>query len=387
VPGGRDLTAFLQALAVSILGVLPAYLVAALAVHLREEFSIGIARIGLSTALFFTVAGFFAKVSGSLVQRVGHQNGLALSASVSAVALLCGGLAYTFPLLLVALLLGGVSNAIAQPAANLTLSKFISDDRLGLAFGVKQSSVPAATMLGGSALPVLALMGGWRSVWLTAAGAGLLVVAWVIIRAPIAHVRENPKRRGEIRTGSASTMLVLTGGAALAAATSTAVGVFLVDSAVASGMPIGHAGMMLAACSLCGLFSRVSLGWLSDKFPQVPLYLVISGLLVLGALGQALLSIGGPRTILAGSFLAYAAGFAWPGLFHLAVVRMHRHSAAAATGYLQTGLSLGAAAGPLLFGLTVSTASYRCAWVAAGAISLLAAVAVRAGHRRTLILE
>jgi MFS family permease len=67
-------------------------------------------------------------------------------------------------------------------------------------------------------------------------------------------------------------------------------------------------------------------------------------------------------------------------VLHFAVIRDNRGAAASVTGFVQTGLSLGAATGPLLFGL-VAQASYTAAWIMTAALSLAGAVTVRVSRR------
>ncbi len=66
---------------------------------------------------------------------------------------------------------------------------------------------------------------------------------------------------------------------------------------------------------------------------------------------------------------------------HFAVIRDNRGAAASVTGFVQTGLSLGAAGGPLLFGVVAQAASYSAAWLTAAALSLAGAVTVRVSRR------
>ena len=79
--------------------------------------------------------------------------------------------------------------------------------------------------------------------------------------------------------------------------------------------------------------------------------------------------------------MAYGMGWAWTGLFHFAVIKDNRAAAASVTGFVQTGLSLGAASGPLVFGIVAQTASYTAAWTTAAVLSLLAAVTIRISRR------
>ena len=81
-----------------------------------------------------------------------------------------------------------------------------------------------------------------------------------------------------------------------------------------------------------------------------------------------------------GPALAFGAGWAWPGLFNLAIVLANPASPAAATGVTQTGTYLGAVAGPLLFGFVAEHLSYGWSWTLAAVMSWMAAAAVWAGR-------
>ncbi|MDK3258472.1 MFS transporter [Blastococcus capsensis] len=74
-------------------------------------------------------------------------------------------------------------------------------------------------------------------------------------------------------------------------------------------------------------------------------------------------------------------GWGWTGLFHFAVIRDDRSAAASVTGFVQTGLSLGAGAGPLLFGVIAQAFSYTAAWLTTAGLCLVAAVIMRIGRR------
>lgn len=371
----------LQALSVAIVGVLPAFLVGALAVQLRADLGMSLAGIGLATATLFAVSGSLARVLGALVQRLGSRRGMTLAGSLSTLSLVGVGLAPSPPALLAALVVGGVGNAVAQPAANLRLSELVREGRLGLAFGVKQSAIPVATLLGGLAVPGIALVVGWRWALAAAAVLGVIVVVTASLYGRTARPQplgeDDVTDRGLPRRG----LLVLTIGAGLGAAASTSLGIFLVDSGVAAGLAPGTSGLLFAGCSLLGLIGRIGFGALADRHPTRSTYLFIAGLLAWGAVGYLLLALGQTWTFAAGSVLAYGAGWSWPGLFHFAIVKDNRRAAASATGFVQTGLSLGAGGGPLGFGFLVEATSYRTAWLVAAALSVVAAVTIRTGRR------
>lgn len=378
---GRPVTTLLQAVSITTTGVLPAFLLGALAVQIRDDLNLGPTQMGIAAATLFAVSGILARPLGRVVQRVGAGRGMVISASLATVALAGAGAAPSFPVLVAALFIGGTANAMAQPSANLGISRAIGTHRLGLAFGVKQSSIPAASLLGGLAVPGVALVLGWRYAFFFGAGLALCLALWALVRgqAPMAATTaaEHPEDRGTPRAG----LVVLTIGAGLAAAAATSLGVFLVDSMVQSGIEPSTAGYLFAAAAVVGLAIRILLGALMDRMPTRSPYVLIANLLVAGVVGYWMLSVGSTTLMVIGVLLAYSAGWTWPGLLHFAVVRDNRLAAASATGVVQTGLSLGAAGGPLLFGLLVTATSYSTAWVVAGFVALAAAITFRIGRR------
>jgi MFS family permease len=374
--------ATLQAVAVSVLGVLPAFLTGALAVQIRADLDVGLGMFGFAAATLFGVSGLCARLGGRVVQRLGSRKGTALAAVLSILSLTAIGLARSPVWLMAALAIGGLGNAVAQPSANLGISELVTERRLGLAFGIKQSSIPAATLLGGLAVPGIALVFGWR--WAVAAAVALAValLIWTQATGRDAHGRARPAETGEPDKGlPRGGLIVLTLGGFLGSAAATPIGVFLVDSAVSSGVTPGAAGLLFAACSVVGIVSRVGFGLLADRHPDRSRYLFIANLLAGGAIGYGLLASAEVPMVVAGSFLAYCMGWAWTGLFHFAVIKDNRANAAAVTGFVQTGLSLGAASGPLFFGIVAQTFTYTAAWLTAGVLSLLAAVTIRLSRR------
>ncbi|MBG6216871.1 MFS family permease [Arthrobacter sp. CAN_A6] len=371
----------LQAVTVTTLGVLPAFLVGALAVQIRADLGIGPAEMGIAAATLFAVSGICARWLGRLVQRIGAAKGVVASAVLAAIALTGAGLAPSFGVLIAALAVGGLANGLAQPAANLGISRAVSPGRLGLAFGIKQCSIPAAGLIGGLAVPGIALVLGWRYAFALGVVLAVSLALWAGLKAqgtpPSTSGAAAPADRGTPRRG----LVLLAIGAGLAAAAATSMGVFLVDSAVESGMSPSAAGFLFAGAALLGLLIRIALGAAMDRYPQRSPYILVANLLTLGVAGYVLLAFGSSTAFVLGALLTYAAGWTWPGLVHFAVVRDNRHGAASATGVLQTGLSLGAAAGPLLFGFLVAATSYRTAWLTAAVVALLAAATFRLGRR------
>ncbi len=168
-PGWRTLA---SVIGVVTGGALPGFLTGGVSVQLRADLGFGESGLGFAVGAFFTAAALSSAVLGRTAERLGPSRAMQASAVVSVVSLLgVAAGARSFTTLLLWLAVGGVANALAQPAANLFIARTVEASRLGMAFAVKQSGIPAATLLGGLAVPAIALTVGWR--WAFVAGAAV----------------------------------------------------------------------------------------------------------------------------------------------------------------------------------------------------------------------
>jgi predicted MFS family arabinose efflux permease len=365
-----------------ILGVLPAFLVGSLSVLLREDLGLTETQLGTAVSVFFASSALTSVLGGRVSERIGARRAMIAAAAGSGAALLgVATIARDWLSLSALLAVAGVANALSQPATNLALAEGIAPARQGLAFGIKQAANPAATMVAGSAVPLLGLTVGWRWAF---AGAALAAVAFRFAAPPSA---QGGRVRSPVRPRGApdAALILLAVGAALGTAAATAMGAFYVESAVRHGISAAVAGLWLALGGLAGISARIGWGWLADRRDGGNL-VTVSWLQVAGAPALVLLGYAVSVPVLALATLpAYALGWGWNGLFHLAVVRQHRAAPAAATGVVSSGLYAGGMVGPLSFGFAAQHSSFAVAWGLAGAALLAAAVTMRVGRRRLLV--
>jgi MFS family permease len=377
-----DVLATLQAVGLAIFAVLPAFLTGALAVGIRTDLRFGPAALGLAVAWFFVSAALTATVLGQLVERLGLRASLTVGTAASALALAGIATAPRYAVLLLAMTIGGAANAMVQPAVNALLSDRIPPTKLGLAFGIKQSAIPAASLLGGLAIPTLVTVVGWRGTFGVAAflAAVSAAGAWARTGRPATATASRPRRRlrelPEMRS-----LVILSAGGMLGAAAATSLGAFLVDAGVASGLRESRAGLLMAFASSLSVIARVGLGWDADRRPSRSRYGTIGLLLSVGVAGYLLLTSDVPALYVVGAMLAFAGGWGWPGLFHFAVVSQNRGTPGAVTGVVQAGISLGAGLGPLTFGVIAEWAGYDAAWWFAAALSAASALTFLAGRQ------
>lgn len=366
----------------NVLAVLPVFLVAALSVPMRREFGHSEVGLGLAVSLFFGVSAFASIGGGWYAQRFGARASIAAGATGSALCLVgLGVLANDLRDLMILLALGGVANAISQPGANLVLAQVVPKRWQGVSFGLKQASVPIATLLAGLAIPVLALTVGWRWAFVAPVGLAVLLLSmWPRGMVPGGDpLLRLPAHRLRHLYGP---LLVLTAAAAFGSAAANAMGAFFVESAVAKGTTEGAAGLWLSAGSVCGAGGRILWGWIADRRGGDHL----RGVGLLMAAGAAamvgLAHASRPGLVALATAVAFGAGWGWTGLLNFSVVQRHGPTPALAIGIVTTGVFLGGAIGPATFGLLVRHLGYSTAWTAAAAALLTAAglVALRSGR-------
>jgi MFS family permease len=377
----------LWAIAVATCGVVPVFLTGGLAVQIRTELGFGSAALGIAVSLFFTTQALTSAPFGRMVERIGSRRGMQAASLGSSVSLLCIALfASSRNSLFGFLVLGGLANAVAQVAANLALARGVRTERQGLAFGMKQAAIPAATLLSGLAVPLVGTTIGWRWAF-TGCALGAFAIACTVPETTEGQVRHHTNEHsGDMRP---MPLILLALGIGLGSAAAVPLGAFTVESGVAAGLQVGFAGFLLAAGGVVGIVARLALGWLADRRSAGHLR-IVANMLIAGTAGFVLLATGVSWLFVIGTLLAFGAGWGWHGLFNFAVVKYNPNTPAAATGITQTGASAGSAAGPFLFGVIAESTSYGVAWLSAGAAAMAAVAAILAGrwmlirHLRTL---
>ena len=355
-----------HAVAAGAASVLPGFLVGALALQIRSDLDVRVEAVAAGVTVFFVAGALGAGWGGRLADHIGALRAIRRCVLVTAASLAAMALAPSLVVLFALLAVAGVANSVTQPAINLFVAEQIPGDRQGLGFGIKQSGIPAAILVSGLALPLLALPLGWRPTLALCALVPLAVALALPRRGP-----EHVSRRTASRRPSRALLLTALG-AALGTAGPSALGAYLVASAVDVGIDEGLAGLLAAGASGLSLATRVALGARADRRRDYGLAVVVV-LLAAGSLGFALMASDAAGVFVLGALVAFTLGWGWPGLFNLAVVDANRDTPGSATGVSQTGIYVGAAGGPAAFGALAAGAGYGSAWVAVAVTTLLSA--------------
>lgn len=372
----RDQLVIVFAIAATTATTLPVFLAGALEPVLVRSIGLRPELEGLAVGSFF-LAGVVGAVgvarslhrvpAGALVRAAAMLSSMA-SAAVALVV-------RNPPAFVVALVAAGIANGILQPGVNEILARTVHVGRRGWAFGVKQAAIPAATLLAGLALPLIALRSSWR---LAYAAAGLLAFVIAVLGAPKVQGGFSARPPGAFHPPRA--LFTVVAAMALGAGSANALGAFGVASLVHDGIPAAIAGYLAALGSAAGLATRLGMGWISDRHLERPLRWV-GGMLALGAVGYLGLASGVRPVLLAALLVGYAGGWGWNGLVNFAASRVWPHHTGQATGLVQAGAFAGSVIGPIGFGLVVRTAGFHVAWVVGALAAVLAAAGMTLGSR------
>jgi len=329
----------------------------------------------------------FSLPAGRLADRWGVRptflGGLALGAGGLALA----GAAPAFSLFLVCLFLAGIGWSVVNPVLGKAIVDLFPVRERGVAMGIKQMGLTVGGVISALVLPRVAAAWSWRAaIAVCALTMGAPVLASWRILAPLAAARvEAAAMAGAPRADNwwwlrRPPLLTLFGaGLALGMVQSAVLAYLPLYGVEVLGLGAVAAGGLVAAAQAGGAAARVGLGAASDRWlgGRRPPWLVVSSLI-----GAAVFASYAMRPTLDGvtaAALAFAAGIGahgWVGVYFIA--------SAEAGGPRQSGLLSGVsfaaivvgllAGAPCFGGILQATDSYRAAWGAFAALSVLVAV-------------
>lgn len=143
--------------------MVPAFLVGAMSGSIGTDLGFDAAVTGLIVTSCYLVAAIVALPMGRFAERVGAGVCLTLGVLLSVAGCLAAAIlvAHWWHLLLLMAALGATLPMVDTGAAR-ACTTVVPPRRRAIAFGVKEASVPLASLLAGLAVPVLAATVGWR---------------------------------------------------------------------------------------------------------------------------------------------------------------------------------------------------------------------------------
>jgi MFS family permease len=366
---------------------------------LAAEFGVGYAALGLLLTVENLATTLCQTPVGFLVDRFGARRLLLVGLGTMSAAVALMGVAPGYAALLALMAVAGVGNSVFHPADYAILAGRVAPARLGRAFSLHTFAGHVGWALAPAVIVALTAVLGWRGALFAAGLCGLAGLAVMASQGRVLDAEAPPARRatpspsekpgsGERRRLLLSPpMLLFFGYMALAALASGGLNGFTVAVLVDQrGAALTEANGALTALLVAGALGVLLGGQLADRTRRHDLVITggfLAAAAVLAAVSAFVLPLGAVIVALAGVGLML-------GAIRPSRDMMVRAAAPAGTvgrvfGFVTTGMNVGGAAAPLLFGWLIDRGQGTLVFVAAGGCMLLALAAALLGNRRALM--
>jgi predicted MFS family arabinose efflux permease len=263
-------------------------------------------------AIFSVIAALAGITFGRFADRLGRRRMAIAGLAAMAFASAAGATVTNIPALLATRVVEGVgfiAMAVSIPPLLASVATTPADRRLAL--GLWSSYIPMGSAIVLLAAPLVIAFGGWRTLWLGAAGAAALAAC--AIAASVRGANEPAAIREPFWAGART---VIAAGAPLvagiafgayAASYFILVG-FLPTILVASGRGVGVAALLTLIVVVANGLGNISGGIASRRFARVPVLVVGAGILGAGGALEYLTGLPLWLRVGAASIAAYAGG-------------------------------------------------------------------------------
>ncbi|PUE19587.1 MFS transporter [Limnohabitans sp. WS1] len=362
-----------------------------------QEFGWRYAELGMLSSLFFVISGLGQAGAGFVVDRWGARPVLLTSMALYILACLQAYAAQSYAGLMVVAVLAGLGNAPFHPVNFTILNQRVSTPRLGYAFSVHGVSGNLGWALAPVFFSVCAAWWGWRHAFLAASVLYALILVLLLIHrqhlvtipAPVAS---SPSMR-ERGSGQGSALAILRMPVVwwcflfflLSTVTLAVVQNFAVPILNAlHGISLEQASMTLTAYMLLGAVGILIGGFLAARFAQVT-DRVVALCMVAAALLMALCASGwlGPQaTLWLLALTGFAVGIGGPSRDLMIKKGTPKEATGRVYGLVYSGLDVGFALSPLVFGLFMDQGWYTATLLGAALVLFISAgVALGVGQR------
>jgi MFS transporter, FSR family, fosmidomycin resistance protein len=358
-----------------------------------QEFGLSFAQVGLLMSVFFVISGIGQALSGFVVDKLGARPVLFAALATFFAACLVAANAQGYAWLIAAAALAGLANCPFHPIDFSILNQRVSTPRLGYAFSVHGLS----GSLGWALTPILlvGLMGiiGWRNAyWVTAGVYALVFVVLLINREQLVTSVVKKQETGAATASSLDFLKLSVVWWCFAFFLLSTITLAVVQSYSASilkamhGVSLQAATATLTAYMLASALGILLGGFVSARMGAQRSDRVIAVCMSVGAACMMLAGTGwlgawGSMTLLA--LTGLAVGIGGPSRDMLIKRATPKGATGRVYGTVYSGLDVGFAVAPLIFGLMMDRQLYSLTMISSAFALVLAVFAALAVGRRT----
>ena len=359
-----------------------------------REFGLSFSDVGLLVTLFFVVSGSGQALSGFLVDRIGARPVLFASMVIFALAAVSAATATGYSGLVLTALLAGLGNAPFHPADFTILNQRVSEPRLGYAFSAHGLTGNLGWALAPVFLVGISAVANWRVAYWCAALLYVLVL-WVLWANRERLATSTAKSRAADTRYVASTEHPLA--YMKLAVVWWCFGFFMLSTMTLAviqtfapsilqqlhGVSFEAASMTLSAYMVSAAVGMLVGGWVAVKkaaySDRVVAYAMAAGAALLLLCATSVL--GATGTMLGLAATGFAVGVGGPSRDMMIRKATPASSTGRVYGTVYSGLDVGFALSPLVFGALMDAGRYQ-ATLAGAALVLFASVGLALGVGR-----
>ncbi|MEW5888350.1 MAG: MFS transporter [Pseudomonadota bacterium] len=330
---------------------------------LMKDFSLSFTEAGALMTMFFVVSGVGQALAGFVVDRIGARRVLLAGMALFALAGLSLGVASGYAFLMLAAALAGLGNSVFHPADFTVLNRRVSPPRLGHAFSVHGLSGNLGWALAPMSLTTIAAAFHWRTAAL--ATAGVAACAFLVVFLWRGATEDLPVHAARSAAEPAPSAFALFGSGAVWMCFAF---FFLVTAAFGAlqnyapavlnhvyGLSLAAAAAGLAAFLLGGAGGILVGGFLANRGEGHDRLIALALLAAAAvALALALGTVPSWSVSLLMGAMGFCAGVAGPSrdllVRRAATSRFGQGSFGRVYGFVYSGLDIGLAVAPLIFG-------------------------------------
>ena len=357
----------------------------------KQEFGLSYSELGMLMTVFFVISGIGQALSGFWVDKVGARPVLFAAVFIFLLAAIVAGSATSYLWLIAAAALAGLGNAPFHPCDFTILNQRVSQARLGHAY----SAHGLTGNLGWALAPVfyvsITALSNWRTAYMVAAGlyAVVLLVLWVnrdrLLTQVIVHTPQATHSSG---TAAFLKMPVVWWCFAFFLFTTMTLAViqnFSVSILKALyGVSVEAASTTLTAYMLSGAAGIFVGGFVASK--PISSDKTVAASMVAGAVLLALCAtgwLGATGTMVVLAITGFAIGIGNPSRDMMIKKATPKGATGRVYGTVYSGLDVGFAVSPLIFGRLMDQGMYAASLYGAAFILLISVVAALGVGKRT----
>ena len=356
-----------------------------------KEFGLSFSQLGFLMTVFFVVSGTGQATAGFVVDRIGARPALFGAFGFFIAACLLGGNATGYASLMGVAVLAGLGNCTFHPVDFTILNQRVSSPRLGHAFSAHGLTGNLGWALAPVFFATVSAVSNWRVAYFCAAGMYVLILALLLLN------------RDKLRTEAVVRHVDATAGSDLAFMKLPVVwwcfGFFLLSTMTLAvvqsfsvsilkalhGIGFEAATMTLTAYMLCGALGMFVGGFVAARLPRHS-DRVVAVCMTVAAVCLALCATGvfgatGTMVVLAATGLAV--GIGGPSRDMMIKKATPKGATGRVYGMVYSGLDVGFAISPLVFGAFMDRGWYAATLAGAALVLLLSVGAALGVGRRT----